>query len=360
MKIVTRARHDGGGLPPAPANPGRRRLAVTAALGACLAAWPLARESRHQPARLRESRLLMGTQVEIAAQSADEALLRPAVEAGFVRMARLAAVMSHFEAASRVSAINLAAGLQPVPVPPELMQVLEMAHSVSRRSEGAFDITIGSVGRWHFDSLHPRMPAPAYISDHLPDVDYTKLILNTDAGTAHLAKRGMRIDLGGIAKLYILQAGMDTLHEYGVEHALINGGGDVLAAGAPGARPWRVGIRDPRRPQQLVAVLDIQRGFVASSGDYERFFVRDGRRYHHVLDPRTGYPTQGPHGVTLVGEALESVNGIGAAAMVLEAAAGRELIRRSGVQALIAGRDRGLWITPALRERLAPPALGVS
>ncbi len=361
MDTVTPLRHADGSLPPA-ANPARRRLALgAAALGACLAAWPLARSQRREPARLREARAMMGTQVDIAAQSADRALLRPAIDAAFARMAELAAVMSHFEPTSRVSAINLAAGLQPVGVPVELMQVLEMARGVSRQSEGAFDITIGSVGRWHFDPLRPQIPAPAYISNHLPDVDYSKLALDTDSGTAYLTKRGMRIDLGGIAKLYILQAGMDTLRRSGLENVLINGGGDVLAASAAGARPWRVGIRDPRAPQQLLATLDIQRGFVASSGDYERYFVRDGRRYHHVLDPRTGYPTQGPHGVTLVGEALESVNGIGAATMVLEAPAGRELIRRSGVQALIAGRDRGLWITPSLRERLmAPPSSGTA
>ncbi|HEY0856686.1 MAG TPA: FAD:protein FMN transferase [Albitalea sp.] len=356
MHTVTPPRHAAGALPPALANSGRRRLALGTALGACLVAWPLAHATRREPARLRESRPLMGTRVEIAALSADPVLLRSAVDAAFARMAELTAVMSHFEPLSRVSAINLAAGLQPVVVPPELMQVLRMAESISRRSEGAFDITIGTLGRWHFDPAQPQIPSPGYISSHLPDVDFNKLALDTRAGTAYLAKRGMRIDLGGIAKLYILQAGMDTLRTFGVEDVLINGGGDVLAASGPHQRPWRVGIRDPHRPQRLLASLDIRRGFVASSGDYERYFVRDGRRYHHVLDPRTGYPTQGPNGVTLVGESLDSVNGVGTAAMVLETRAGRELIRRSGVQALIAGRDRSLWVTPSLQERLLVPA----
>jgi thiamine biosynthesis lipoprotein len=163
----------------------------------------------------------------------------------------------------------------------------------------------------------------------------------------------MRLDLGGIAKLFILQEGMDILRRQGLNTALINGGGDVVAMSAAHARPWRVGVRDPRRPAQLLGVLDVQRGFVASSGDYERCFERDGRRYHHVLDPKTGYPALGPHGVTLVGEALEGVNGVGAAAMVL----GRDappLIRHAGVQALIAHRDGELWMTPGMRARLQP------
>lgn len=334
----------------------RRRLllgASAAVLGACVAAWPRRAEAHAQPARWRDTRALMGTRVDMAAQSADAALLRPAVDAAFARMAALAAEMSRYAPTSRVSAIGLAAGLQPVPISKELLTVLEMAQSVSGRSGGAFDITVGSVGNWHFDPQAPQMPAPAYIASHLSSVGYRQLVVDRRAGTAYLPRRGMRLDLGGIAKLYILQAGMDILREHGVDTALLNGGGDVLAMSGAGAAPWRVGVRDPRQPERLIGVLALRRGFVASSGDYERCFVRDGRRYHHVLDPSTGYPAQGPHGVTLVGEALEGVNGIGAAAMVL----GRDapaLIRHSGVEALIAHRDDSVWMTPGMRARLQP------
>lgn len=333
----------------------RRRFALATAMGACLAAWPIASQSRAEPVRLRESRPLMGTLVDIAAVADDPAQLQAAQAAAFDRMSRLVSVMSHYEPTSRVAAINLAAGLQPVPVEPELMQVLAMARRVSQRSGGAFDVTIGSVGRWHFDAQYPQMPTPGYISAHLPVVDWRKLILNDRAGTAYLTKRGMRIDLGGIAKLPILQAGLDSLRQHGITNALINGGGDVVAMSDHASRPWRVGIRDPRQPARLLAALDVRDGFVASSGDYERFFVRDGKRYHHVLDPKTGYPTQGPHGVTLVGRDLASVNGLGAAAMVLDAPAGRDLIRSTrGVEALIAGSNGSLWVTPQLRQRLTP------
>ncbi len=165
----------------------------------------------------------------------------------------------------------------------------------------------------------------------------------------------MRLDLGGIAKLYILQEGLATLRAHGVRTALVNGGGDVVAMAAPGASPWRVGIRDPRAPAQLLASLELRDGFVASSGDYERFFLRDGRRYHHVLDPRTGYPSDGPRGVTLVGRELQAVNGVGAAAMVLGTARGRELILGTeDVQGLMASATGELWVSPALRERLRP------
>ena len=329
----------------------RRRLLRAGA--ALLAGWALpARPAHARQATLRVQRPLMGTVVDLAVVG-DPALLAPAIDAAFAEMARLAAVMSHYAPASTVSAIGLAAGLQPVAVPPALMHVLKMAQAVSMRSDGAFDATVGSVGAWHFDPAAPMMPAPAQIAGQLPSVDWRQLVLDERAGTAMLRRRGMRLDLGGIAKLPILQAGLMTLKERGIGTALVNGGGDVLAATTPGARPWRVGIRDPRAPQRLAGAVEIANGIVASSGDYERCFVRDGRRYHHVLDPRTGYPAQGPHGTTLVGDTLEAVNGIGTAVMVLAPGAGRALLQASGVDALVGGRDGTLWLTAGLRRRLA-------
>ena len=336
-----------------PAGMSRRRLAWAAALSACCVAWPGAAAGPTRASSLRVSRELMGTRIDIVAQGADRSLLGPAVDAAFARIEQLAQQMSHYEPTSHVSAINLAAGLRAVPVPGELMQVLAMAQTVSQRSGGAFDVTVGSVGRWHFGARDPRMPTPSHIAARLPLVDYRKLSLDPRAGTVRLAARGMRIDPGGIAKLFILDAAMKTLRDHGLDTALVNGGGDVLAMSAAAARPWRVGIRDPRQPHRLLGAVDLRQGFVASSGDYERFFVRDGRRYHHVIDPRTGYPAAGPHGVTLIGSDLASVNGLGAAAMVLGMDAARELLRSTpGVDALIAGRDNSLWLNDGMRSRL--------
>lgn len=336
-----------------PLDTSRRRLlragGVLLAGGALLAGWAL--PARAATARLRWQRPLMGSVVDIAA-TGDAAALAPALDAAFAEMARLAAMMSHYTPTSTVGAIGLAAGLQAVPVPRELMQVLLAAQAVSRRSDGAFDATVGAVGRWHFDPAAPQMPAPAYIAGHLQAVDWRGLVLDERAGTAMLKRRGMRLDTGGIAKLPILEAGLRTLQQHGIATALVNGGGDVLAIAAPGAQPWRVGIRDPRAPQRLAGTLRIGNGIVASSGDYERCFVRDGRFYHHVLDPRTGYPAQGPHGVTLVADTLEAVNGIGTAVMVLPPAAGRALLQASGVDALVGGRDGALWRSAGLQRRL--------
>lgn len=302
--------------------------------------------------QLSDARPLMGTVVGIAAESPDEAALATALAAAYREMQRLSDMMNHYDPGSVVSAINAAAGRHPVPVPPELMEVLTMAQRLSQRSAGAFDVTVGSLTDWRFRPGHERVPAPQEIAAQRARVDWRKLVLDPTAATAYLAAPGMRIDLGGIAKLYILDAGLRELGRHGVERALINGGGDVLVQAPPHARPWRVGVRDPRAPQRLLGTVELTRGIVASSGDYERFFECDGRRYHHILDPRTGWPTAGPRGVTVIGADVATVNGLSVAIMVLGKAAGIRLLRATpGAEALIVDADGSVWMSPGFRAR---------
>ena len=303
-------------------------------------------------ARIDESRPLMGTLVQVSAEGPDEPALRAAVGQAFAAMARLSAIMSHYEPASVVSEISRSAGVRPVAVPRELMEVLRLGQDVSRRTGGAFDMTIGALSGWRFRPDDPAMPSAARIERDRALVDYRRLVLDERAGTAFLERHGMRLDPGGIAKLYILRAGLRAL-EGSAERAFVNGGGDVAAWTAPGAAPWRVGVRDPRSPDLLVGALELARGFVASSGDYERYFVRDGVRYHHILDPRTGRPARGARGVTLAAERLEDVDGYGVAIMVRGVAEAERLVReRPGLDALVVGEDGRLWLSPGMRSRL--------
>jgi thiamine biosynthesis lipoprotein len=218
-----------------PADPARRRLLLA---GACLAAWPLGASATQAPRRLRASRALMGTRVDVAAQGPDAESLQRAIDAAFARMTALSALMSHYAPTSQVSAIGLAAGLQPVEVAPELMQVLHMARDVARRTDGAFD---PPSARWgcgiSMRRRSPPSPRRRKSGARLPSVDWRHLVLDERRQTAYLTERGMRLDLGGIAKLSILQSGLDTLQAHGVRTALVNGGGDVVASRREGMRP---------------------------------------------------------------------------------------------------------------------------
>ncbi len=266
-------------------------------------------------ARVQEARPLMGTAVEVIVEGAAERELQGAVQAAFAEMQRLADIMSHYDARSVVSAVNDAAGARWVPVPPELAEVLAQARRVSERTGGAFDITVGGS-----------------------PIDYRKLRI--ERGRAFLEQKGMRLDPGGIAKLYILEAGLRRLTSAGAERALVNGGGDVLVH-SPGA-PWRVGVRDPRAPQRLLGRVRVARGAVASSGDYER--------PGHVIDPRSGAPARGVRGVTLVGP-VEAVNGLGPAIMVLGPEAGKKLMAAAKVEGMIVDAGGELWVSPGLELR---------
>lgn len=331
---------------------GRRRLTLALPLLACgLVVAPVQASSNV----VHRSQVLMGTQVDLTLQGADTALLSVAADQAYAEMTRLANLMSRYRSTSGLNAINLMAGIQPVPVEPELLQVLLMARHAAQASQGGFDATVGSLHGWNFSVEHPSIPTAQQIAAQRRLVDQERgLVIDARASTAYLTQRGMRLDLGGIAKLPILQAGLARLERLGVRNAMVNGGGDVLVVGQLNGRPWRVGLRDPRQPTRLLGMVSLSRGIVAASGDYERFVMHQGRRLHHILDPQTGYPTQGPHGVALISERLEDINGLGAAIMVAGSAGGRQRIDAlPGVDGLIVNADNSLWLSAGMAKRLA-------
>ena len=291
----------------------------------------------------------MGTVVSMTVEGPRRDVLERGVNDAYREMSRLSDMMNHYNPDSVVSQINRQAGAQPVVVPRELMEVLLMARRVSERSEGAFDISVGALKVWRFNPENPGMPSPHEIRNALPLVNFRHVMLNEKNRTVLLKQRGMRIDLGGIAKLYILDAGMQALKQRGITHAMINGGGDVVVMGSHQGRPWRIGIRHPRREDVLLGTVELTQGWVVTSGDYERYFFRDGKRYHHILDPRTGYPTEGPQQVTLMADDIGLVNGYSLAIMVRGAEWGRTLISQTpGLAGLIVDADGQIWRSPGM------------
>lgn len=251
---------------------------------------------------LRRAKPMMATLVTVTVRGCAADGLEDRVREAFSEMERLAGILSEWAPDSPVSRINRDAGGAPVQVPRELLDVLEAAVQVSERTAGAFDATWGALGDlWRFDGARPpRLPAAGEVSQRRALVGYRDLVLDRAAGTARLRRPGMRLGLGGIAKGYIAQAAADLLRARGVRDVLVAASGDIAARGRNGDRPWAVAIRDARDPSGAYARVELHDESVSTSGDYERFFVVDGRRYHHLLDPRTGYPATESASVTVI------------------------------------------------------------
>ncbi len=301
------------------------------------------------PGIRRGRRVLMGTQLGIVAQGVHPAETGFAIDAAFSEMARLERLMSRYREDSQVSELQRAAGRHPVDVAPEVMAVLQRAQQIAALSGGAFDITIGAYADWDFNPASAALPSARQLESQRALVDYRDVELDAAGQRAYLRRAGMRVDLGGIAKLPILQAGLRVLQQHGIANAMIDGGGDVLTLGVLQGRPWRVGVRDPQHPETLLGTLELNAGVVASSGDYERYFIREGRRYHHVLNPRTGYPADGLHGVTLLSRGAADLNGLGAAMMVMGADQSRSLLAgQHAVEGLTVDARGNLWLSAGM------------
>lgn len=181
---------------------------------------------------------------------------------------------------------------------PEILGLVQIALKVSRESSGAFDITIAPILElWGFYSKEYRIPGEAEIKDYLANVGYRHLVI--EDGKLKKDKAGVMIDLGGIAKGYAISEAVRILKANGVTSALVDAGGDIYALGKKGIRPWKVGIRDPRA-EDIIGYVEVEGLAVMGSGDYERFFIKDAKRYHHIFDSKTGYPTEGVTGITII------------------------------------------------------------
>jgi thiamine biosynthesis lipoprotein len=227
--------------------------------------------------------------------------------------------LASFHKPSKLSEVNDHAGEGPFKPDPELLALIKESLRVADRSGGAFDPTIGPLSRlWNFSGGEPRLPEESEIAQALPKVGWQKVKIDETAGTIELPERGMALDLGGIAKGYALHRAAAVIRRLGVRNALVNAGGDILVVGekAPG-RPWRIGIQDPRDPRGIAAVVDLRDRVILTSGDYERCFIKDGKRYHHILNPRTGYPAEGTQSVTIIAPEGVTADGTSTAVFVL-------------------------------------------
>jgi FAD:protein FMN transferase len=245
----------------------------------------------------------MGTSISVYFWTDDDAKAVQAADAVFAEMKRLDQVMTTWLPSSEVSLVNAAAGDRPVAVSDETFAVIARAQDIAVRTRGVFDITVGAFkGLWKFDQdMDGSLPEPAELKKRLALIGYQQVVLDRAKRTVFLKKKGMSITLGGIAKGYAVDRCVELLHKLGYANFMVQAGGDMYVAGKKGNDPWVVGIRDPRSPDgRYFALAPVEDHSFSTSGDYERGFIgKDGVRYHHILDPRTGQPARASRSVTI-------------------------------------------------------------
>ena len=269
---------------------------------------------------------LMGTRVSVDLWADDETRGRELVALVMEDYRRIDREMSTYKPESEISRVNDHAAEMPIAVSGELFSLIEVSQELSAASHGAFDITYDSVG-YLYDFHEHKHPSDGEISEHLGAVDYRHVILDAEARTVRFTQPGVRINLGGIAKGYTVEHAARLLREKGVEHALLNAGGDTRVIGDRRGKPWIIAMQHPRDSSKIVTKLPIEDEAFSTAGDYERFFEEDGHRYHHIINPSTGRPTEGILTVAVLGPDGTMTDGLDTAIFVLGVEKGLELIK---------------------------------
>ena len=304
----------------------------------------------------------MGSQLRLAAWTADEPSAVAAFEQVFREFDRLEALLSIWKPGSDVVRINEAAGRTAVAVSRDTIVVLEAAAQASEWTGGKFDITFGALADiWKFDhDQDDTVPDRRAIEARLPLVDYRFVHVDRAAGTAFISKAGTRIHLGGIGKGYAVDRAAVILRARGLSDFLIQSGGDLDVAGLNDGAPWKLGIADPRGTGgQTFATLELSNGTLSTSGDYERFFIENGIRYHHLLDPDRGTPAAGSRSVTIVADSAMLADVLSTGVFVLGPEAGMALLERlPQVEGVIVSASNQVLVSSGLTGRvtlIAPP-----
>lgn len=281
---------------------------------------------------------LMGSRFEISAVSENDSLARKGIDVAIQEIGRIEKLISSWDANSETSEINRNAGNQPVPVNRELFDLIYRCKKVSEITDGAFDISFASMEHvWKFDRSVQEMPPPDTVAAFVSKVNYRNIILDENKSTVFLKEQGMKIGFGGIGKGYAANRARAVMKKMGIDSGVVNAGGDLTAWGKQeDSSLWKIGIADPKDKTRIFAWLTIQDMAVVTSGDYEKYFISDGIRYSHIVNPKTGYPVSGIKSVTIVCPDAELADALATGVFVSGDKKGLELINKlKGIECLI-------------------------
>jgi thiamine biosynthesis lipoprotein len=301
---------------------------------------------------------IMGTRITIELWADDKDKAEQAIDAVLDEMRHVDDSMSTYKPSSEVSQVNAKAADGPMHISKELFDLLVTAKEYSEITDGAFDITYASVG-YMYDFRKHVHPDEAQIDKALPAVNFRHLLLDPKKQTVKFSQKGVRIDLGGIAKGYSVDRGIDVLKARGFTRMYVSAGGDSRIVGDRFGKPWMVGIRDPRRGEgEVITRIPLVDAAISTSGDYERFFEEDGVRYHHIIDPHTGHSASKVRSATIIGPYATRTDGLSKTAFVLGPEQAMEIYNRiDDIDAIIVKLDGSVIYSKGIEpaHAAAPP-----
>ena len=296
---------------------------------------------------------LMGNHFEISAVSDNETWANERIDAGIREIQRIEKLLTTFNEESETSLVNRYAGMAPVTVSRETFDLIERSLRISRVTQGSFDISYGSIDKrlWNFDTNMKVLPDKETAKKMVRLINYRNIILDDENCTVFLKEKGMRIGFGGIGKGYAAERARHVMKSEGVESGIVNASGDLTTWGLqPNGQPWTIGIADPNHSNQLFSYINVTNMAVATSGNYEKFVVINGKKYSHTIDPRTGLPVSGIKSVTIITLNAEIADAMATPVMVMGLKAGMNLINQmKDIEAIVIDDNNTVYASDNIR-----------
>ncbi len=292
------------------------------------------------------SAYLMGGQFDITIVGKDSLTAEKNIDTVIAEITRIEYLISDWKPQTQVSLINANAGIRPVKVDKEVLELTERAIQISKLTNGAFDISFAAMEKiWKFDGSMMQMPTPEAVKRAREKVGYKNIIINKDSSTIFLKIKGMKIGFGALGEGYAGDKCRILMLQKGITSGLINATGDIQTWGTnPDGKPWNVGVNDPFNNDQLFAVIPITHA-ITTSGSYEKFAVIDGKRFAHIINPATGYPATGLTSVSVMGPSAEFCNALSTSIMVLGKSKGKKLLKQFPQYKALLVSDKGGYYT---------------
>ncbi|MFT0715981.1 FAD:protein FMN transferase [Flagellimonas lutimaris] len=302
-------------------------------------------QSRQTDVTVKKTLKLMGTRFEITVVAPNEEIGYINIDEAVSEIERIEKIISSWDKDSETSLINKNAGIKPVKVSRELINLIERSIKISEITDGAFDITYASMDEiWRFDGTMDKVPSQERIEKSVSKVGYQKIQLDQENQTVFLPEKGMCIGFGAIGKGYAADRAKDLLVSKDVKGGIINASGDLTTWGTKvTGEKWLVGIANPLSKDKVFSWLPIIESSVATSGNYEKYIVLDGKKYSHIIDPRTGYPTRGINSVSIFAKQAELCDALATAVFIMGRDVGLHMVNQiDGVEAVVVDAENKL------------------